>query len=427
MAPAGSPRALQMAVRCGADAVYLGGPAFNARASAANFTMEQLGEAFDYCHIHNVKAYVTLNTLLKNSELLPAFDAACDMLHMGADAFIVQDLGLIRMLKKHTNAELHASTQMSIHNACGVLAAQKLGCSRVVLARETPLDDIKKIKIETGAEIEIFIHGALCIGFSGQCLMSSMLGGRSGNRGCCAQACRLPYALTGKGKTVDSGYLLSAKDLCCADYIRDIISCGADSLKIEGRLKRPEYVGVVTRCYRELIDAVQNGDDPDVRDIKRQLSAIFNRGGFTKGYYLCKNDIVFPLQPNNTGCPIGKVISRDGRKIHADIPICRGDGVELRANGTSVGGGTVYEIYDANGKAETAVGDVRINSLGNNCAQAEIFRTTDAALIKDITAFTSKERGIIPLEIILRQTADALELTVSDTAASSFVLREYTF
>lgn len=211
MAPAGSQRALQMAVRCGADAVYLGGPAFNARASAANFTMEQLGEAFDYCHIHNVKAYVTLNTLLKNSELLPAFDAACDMLHMGADAFIVQDLGLIRMLKKHTNAELHASTQMSIHNAYGVLAAQKLGCSRVVLARETPLGDIAKIKKETGAEIEIFIHGALCIGFSGQCLMSSMLGGRSGNRGCCAQACRLPYALTGKGKTVDSGYLLSAK------------------------------------------------------------------------------------------------------------------------------------------------------------------------------------------------------------------------
>ena len=146
MAPAGSPKALQMAVRCGADAVYLGGPAFNARASAANFTMEQLGEAFDYCHIHNVKAYVTLNTLLKNGELLPAFDAACDMLHMGADAFIVQDLGLIRMLKKHTNAELHASTQMSIHNAYGVLAAQKLGCSRVVLARETPLGDIAKIK-----------------------------------------------------------------------------------------------------------------------------------------------------------------------------------------------------------------------------------------------------------------------------------------
>lgn len=427
MAPAGSPKALQMAVRCGADAVYLGGPAFNARASAANFTMEQLGEAFDYCHIHNVKAYVTLNTLLKNSELLPAFDAACDMLHMGADAFIVQDLGLIRMLKKHTNAELHASTQMSIHNACGVLAAQKLGCSRVVLARETPLGDIAKIKKETGAEIEIFIHGALCIGFSGQCLMSSMLGGRSGNRGCCAQACRLPYALTGKGKTVDSGYLLSAKDLCCVDYMRDIISCGADSLKIEGRLKRPEYVGVVTRCYRELIDAVQNGDDPDVRDIKRQLSAIFNRGGFTKGYYLRKHDIVFPLQPNNAGCQIGKVISRDGRKIHADIPICRGDGVELRANGISVGGGTVYEIYDANGKTETAVGDVRINSLGNNCAQAEIFRTTDAALIKDITAFTSKERGIIPLEIVLRQTADALELTVSDTAASSSVFREYTF
>lgn len=427
LAPAGSPEALLMAVRCGADAVYLGGPSFNARASAANFTFAQLEEAFDYCHTHNVKAYITLNTLLNDAELPRAYDDACKMAELGADAFIVQDLGLMRLLKQNTGFELHASTQMSIHNTLGVKAAERMGCKRVVLARETPLEEIRGIKKQTHAEIEVFAHGALCISFSGQCLFSSIAGGRSGNRGQCAQACRLPYRLLRDGTEADAGYLLSAKDLCSISYLKELVDAGVDSLKIEGRLKRPEYVGVVTRQYRLALDMIMQGKQYDPKEYIKQLLGIFNRGGFTYGYYKGKKDIVYSDMPNNTGVYVGRAESADGRRIVADTPLNKGDGIELRRDGISLGGGAVYELSDGSGKLLSGTGRLTINSLARNCAGAEIYRTTDSLLIQEINRFAEKERGNIPLQLLLRQEENGLWLTAADGEISACVFAEYRF
>ncbi len=427
LAPVGSPECLKMAVRCGANAVYLGGTAFNARAGASNFDKAQLQEALDYCHTHNVKVFITLNTLLYDNELLLAYDQACEMAKMGADAFIVQDIGLLSLLKNNTDFELHASTQMSIHNADGVKAAVMLGCKRVVLARETPFEDIAKIKKETDAELEVFVHGALCVGFSGQCLFSSLAGGRSGNRGKCAQACRLPYELTKNDRSLYKGYLLSPKDLCTVDNIKKFYNAGVDSLKIEGRLKRPEYVGVVTRQYRAVLDAISDGLDFDSYAATKELAAIFNRGGFTKGYYFGDRDVLFTTSPNNTGVCVGKVLSNDGRDVLLNEPVNKGDGVELRREGQSLGGGAVFDIQANGEKVSKTVGKARINSLAKQCAGAEIFRTTNIQQINEINLYASKERQIIGLDVYFSQLNDTLELTMVDGDATASIAVRYAF
>lgn len=427
LAPAGSRESLIMAVRCGADAIYMGGTSFNARASAANFNKEQLSEAIDYCHSHNVKAYITLNTLLYDDELMLAYDDACEISSMGADAFIIQDLGLLSLLKENTDIELHASTQMSLHNVDGVKTAVELGCKRVVLARETPIEDIKKIKERTDTEIEVFVHGALCIGFSGQCLFSSLVGGRSGNRGKCAQACRLPYELLNDSKECASGYLLSPKDLCTVSYINKLLDVGVDSLKIEGRLKRPEYVGVVTKQYREVLDLLSSDKDVEPTRYINELAAIFNRGGFTKGYYLGANDIIFSQSPNNTGIKVGRVLSADGKHIFADKRICKGDGVEIRRNSQGIGGGAVYDIIKDGNKVNSAEGKAVINSLAPSCKDAEIYRTTDKAQIDSINSYAAKEVPRIGLKVFFEQTENSLCLTVDDSRYKVAVEREYDF
>lgn len=427
LAPAGSYEALVMAVRCGADAVYMGGTSFNARANAANFNKEKLAEAIDYCHSHNVKTYITLNTLLYDDELEAAYEDACYMADIGADAFIVQDLGLLSLLRDNTNFELHASTQMSIHNVDGVNAALSLGCKRVVLARETPLEDIKRIKNETTAQIEVFVHGALCMGFSGQCLFSSLAGGRSGNRGKCAQACRLPYEVLNNGKHRAKGYLLSPKDLCTISYIRQLYDAKVDSFKIEGRLKRPEYVGVVTKQYREVLDLIKSGQAYDESAYIDELASIFNRGGFTKGYYLGAKDIIFSQSPNNTGVKIGRVLSNDGRHIIVDKRISKFDGVEIRKNGSGIGGGAVFDIIKDGNKANFAEGKISINPLAKNCKDADIYRTTDKEQIDAINNFAAKEVPIIGLGVILNQNEKQLKLRLSDEYDQVEVVREYEF
>lgn len=274
LAPAGSFEALRAAVENGADAVYLGGKAYSARAAAANFTAEELQAALDYCHIWAVKVYVTVNTLLRDDELDDALAYLGDLYRWGADAVIVQDLGLIRRAREELPAlELHGSTQMTLHNAGDVQAAEELGLRRVVLARELGLSDIAQISRRTSLELEVFVHGALCICYSGQCLLSSLIGGRSGNRGRCAQPCRQPYELL--GLEVPGEYVLSPRDLCLIDYLQELQEAGAVSLKIEGRLKSPDYVGVVVRTYRAALDG---------RPFDRgELAEVFNRG-FTTAY-----------------------------------------------------------------------------------------------------------------------------------------------
>lgn len=273
LSPAGDFDCLVAAVRGGADAVYVGGKLYSARAYAKNFDMETMERAVAYCHLHGVRLYVTLNTLLYNKEMREALEFARSLYLIGVDALIVADLGLIRALREYLpEMELHASTQMSVHNSYGADVAYSLGCTRVVLARELTGENMKRVSEACLPECEVFLHGALCVCHSGQCLFSSIVGGRSGNRGECAQPCRLPYS---------GAYPLSLSDLSLAGHVRELIDSGVASLKIEGRMKSPEYVYTVTSIYRRLLD---EGRDSDRSENKR-LEAAFSRGGFTDGYF----------------------------------------------------------------------------------------------------------------------------------------------
>ena len=277
LCPAGSVDALRAAVCNGADAVYLGADAFNARKGARNFTLEELPEAVRYCHARGVKVHLTLNTLVSDKEMKEAARVISAAAMAGVDAFIVQDLGILDLCRQIApSVELHASTQMSIHSLEGVLQAAQLGVSRVVLARELSRDEISYICRNSPVEIEVFVHGALCMCYSGQCYMSALIGRRSGNRGQCAQPCRLPYGYD----RFDEKYPLSLKDNCLAQYLRDLESLGVASVKVEGRMKRPEYVATVTGIYRDAIDQGRVSDNA-----METLQAVFSRQGFTQGYY----------------------------------------------------------------------------------------------------------------------------------------------
>ncbi len=270
---------LYAAVAAGADAVYLGGKRFGARAFAKNFEIDELALAVRYCHLHGVKLYVTLNTLIEDIELDDAVKYAAELYRIGVDALIVCDLGVIAAIRRHVpNLELHASTQMSINNTYGVKAVAEMGLSRAVVARELSLREIRSVVDSSPLEIEVFLHGALCVCHSGQCLFSSMVGGRSGNRGECAQPCRLPF---NGGK-----YPLSLKDLSLADHIPELIESGVASLKIEGRMKSPDYVYTVVSVYRRLLDEGRAANGKE----KELLRRAFSRGGFTDGYFLGKTE-----------------------------------------------------------------------------------------------------------------------------------------
>lgn len=274
LSPAGDFECLLAAVKGGADAVYVGGKSFGARAFAGNFDLSELERAVIYCHLHGVKLYVTVNTLLSDSEIHEALEF-CEKLYLiGVDALIVADLGLVGELKRRLpDFELHASTQMSVHNAPGADVAYSLGCSRVVLARELTRENITEVTEKCMPETEVFVHGAICVSTSGQCLFSSLVGGRSGNRGECAQPCRLPY-----GK----GYPLSMSDMSLAGHVRELIATGVASLKIEGRMKSPDYVYKVTSIYRRLLDGARDATVQEREELKR----VFSRGGFTDGYFV---------------------------------------------------------------------------------------------------------------------------------------------
>ena len=278
LAPAGSMEALRAAVCNGADAVYLGADTFNARMNARNFSAADLQEAVVYCHVRGVKVPLTLNTLVLDREMPRAAELIRMAASCGVDAFIVQDLGMVSLCRQLApDVPIHASTQMSIHSLEGVLEAAALGCSRVVLARELPAEEIAHICKKSPVEIEVFVHGALCMCYSGQCYLSSVIGRRSGNRGQCAQPCRLPY---GYGRFESTRYPLSLKDNCLAGELDELRRMGVASIKIEGRMKRPEYVAIVTRAYRTVL----NGGKLTQADLQ-ELETAFSRQGFTDGYF----------------------------------------------------------------------------------------------------------------------------------------------
>ncbi len=312
LAPAGSMESLIAAINNGADAIYLGGNKFSARAYASNFDNETMMKAVDYAHSYNVKVYVTINTILKQSELKEALKYAGYLYEIGVDAIIIQDLGLVKLIRDvYPDFELHASTQMTIHNAEGALYFREKGMQRIVLSRELTVDEIKYISKDLGIETEIFVHGALCVCYSGQCLMSSMIGGRSGNRGRCAQPCRMQYTLKGENFGERKAYLLSPKDTCFIDDMDAVIKSGTSSLKVEGRMKKPEYVAGVTRNYRKAIDKVLVNTKFDLQRGRQELAQLFNREGFAKAY-LYKNvgkDMMSYNYPKNTGVYIGRCLT----------------------------------------------------------------------------------------------------------------------
>lgn len=349
LAPAGNMAALHAAVAGGADAVYLGLEAFNARRGADNFTLETLREACDFAHLRGVSIYVTMNTIILPDEVGEALECVRQAYRAGADGFIVQDIGLAAEISRTLpEASLHLSTQMSTHNLAGVRAAARLGAERITLAREMSLDEISLLcaaAAEEGMEVEVFAHGALCVCYSGQCFMSSMIGGRSANRGMCAQACRLPYELQNKAlqKSLPSpgDHLLSPQDLCTADRVDDLVAAGVASLKIEGRMKSPEYVFAVTSVYRKALDAALAKENAAITDADRdRLTDAFSRG-FTTAYLDGKrgNDIMSYQRPNNRGLFLGRVDEvRDGaaylKSAHA---LTEGDVLEFwtrKGNGT---------------------------------------------------------------------------------------------
>ena len=341
--------ALHAAVAGGADAVYLGLEAFNARRGADNFTLETLREACDFAHLRGVSIYVTMNTIILPDEVGEALECVRQAYRAGADGFIVQDIGLAAEISRTLpEASLHLSTQMNTHNLAGVRAAARLGAERITLAREVSLDEIALLcaaAAEEGMEVEVFAHGALCVCYSGQCFMSSMIGGRSANRGMCAQACRLPYELQNKAlqKSLPSpgDHLLSPQDLCTVDRVDDLVAAGVASLKIEGRMKSPEYVFAVTSVYRKALDAALAKENAAITDADRdRLTDAFSRG-FTTAYLDGKrgNDIMSYQRPNNRGLFLGRVDEvRDGaaylKSAHA---LTEGDVLEFwtrKGNGT---------------------------------------------------------------------------------------------
>lgn len=333
LAPAGSYESFHAAIVAGADAVYAGGSKFGARAFAENFTEDQLLNAIDYAHLHQRKFYLTVNTLLKDYEIEQLPEYLEPLYQRGLDAVIVQDMGVLNVVRQYfPDMDIHASTQMTVTGVNGAQFLKENGAVRVVPAREISLEEVRNIKSVTGMEMECFVHGALCYCYSGQCLLSSLIGGRSGNRGQCAQPCRLPYTVDG-----EKGYLLSLKDICTLDIIPDLIEAGIDSFKIEGRMKRPEYVAGVTSIYRKYVDLyLKNPQKPywvDDKD-KEMLMDLFNRGGFHTGYYKQKNgrNMITIQKPNHIGVKAGTVLSQKGREVQmrALTDIAAGDLIEFK-------------------------------------------------------------------------------------------------
>jgi len=415
LAPVGGKNHLRAAVENGADAIYLGGRSFNARIKADNFSDEELLWALDYAHMRNVKVYAALNTLIMDDELMTAYEYAKFLYEAGVDALILQDVGFAQLVRRGMpDLHLHLSTQGSIYNSSGVRMAEELGFERVVLARELALKDIEEIARECRADIEVFVHGALCICYSGQCQMSRLSGGRSGNRGLCAQPCRLGY---------NGHYPLSPKDLCTIDSLGDLVEAGVKSFKIEGRMKTPEYVAVVTAIYRKYLDRyLKDGHykvDPEDR---WALNQVFNRGGFTEGYLFQNpgSKLITEELPKHQGVYLGKVKQKLKNNL-VDIIVDSGgklrlgDGIEIRSDKLP---GNVVTYIEDRGAGNFRIGDIK----GAVSPGDKVFKISDKELnrtarstYEPLTDGMEKYRKKVPVKMIFTaKEGEKIILTVSE-------------
>ena len=389
LSPAGSLDAARAAIANGADAIYLGAERFNARDDGAQLTLEELDQACRLAHSRGARVYLTLNTLIKPAELIDALGLLGECIDRGIDAVIVQDLGLVRLIRRvYPTLEIHGSTQMTVHDSAGAAVLEQLGVQRVVLARENTLDDIRTIRAAVpGLSLESFVHGALCISYSGQCYMSGMISERSANRGSCAQSCRKDYSLTDSatGETLDTGFLISARDLAAHEHLEDLAEAGIRTIKVEGRKKKPEYVATVTRSYRAFLDQVAKGEHVQPLEHEGDLVQIFSRG-FTGGMYggRAGRDYVTRDQPDNRGVEIGVVTAwaRGGLFVELSAPLETGDGIALeppRGEAGTVTGFTISSVrtLSASGGITRQVVDAR-TPVPNGW---RVLRTSHAALL----------------------------------------------
>lgn len=407
LAPAGSYESLKAAIAAGADAVYIGGTRFGARAYADNLDEQRLLEVIDYVHLHGRKIYLTINTLLKESELQQElYDYLLPYYRQGLDAVIVQDMGVLCFVKENfPDLPIHASTQMTITDKLGAKFLENQGVERIVTSREMHIDEIKEITENTSLEIESFVHGALCYCYSGQCLYSSLIGGRSGNRGQCAQPCRLPYKVQGEK---ESQYVLSLKDICTLEYIPELVEAGIYSFKIEGRMKKPEYVALVTAMYRKYVDLYMSvGREKykvDPRD-KEKLMDLYNRGGSHGGYYHALNgrDMISIGRPNHAGVPALKVLKYNGKTVTAKAI-------------TDIGAGDVIELPDGKENYTFAKEVLKGQTISFPTHKKQIFtqdiilnRVRNESLLREIneTIIQKKVKEKIDGKLILSSTSSA--------------------
>lgn len=393
LSPAGNIESLKSAINNMADAVYLGLEHFNARIKADNFSTYNLKEWVEFCHLYTVKVYVTLNTLIKDEEINQVKECLIACKDAGVDALIITDLAVLDLCRKYApNIPLHASTQLGIHNYLGAKFAERLGFKRIILSRETSIEDIKAIKKHTDLEIEYFIHGAMCVSFSGGCLLSSISSGNSGNRGLCLQPCRKLYS---NSLTEETAYYLSPKDQCLIEHIDELILAGVDSFKIEGRLKSPEYVASVVKTYRKMLDCHIVSKN-DIINMKKT----FNRGNFSQGYaFSDKKDIMYKHNPSNIGILIGEIIDcRKNKKgfyntiIKSTHKLSNGDGCKIIQGNSELGGFTVNLIKSTDNL-------YTLYTKEKFPAGANVHLTYDATLSKELNSVGRKIN--LKTEIIL--------------------------
>ena len=421
LAPAGNYDAVRAAVNAHADAIYLGGSMFSARAFAGNFDEKELLDTIDYCHTFDVKVYMAINTLLKNEEIKRLPEYVKPFYREGVDGIIVQDMGVAGVLSAcFPDLPLHGSTQLSVSSEYGAAFLKKIGMTRFVPSRELSLDEIRAIKDKVNIEIETFVHGAMCYSYSGRCLMSSYAGGRSGNRGRCAQPCRKKYRLGD-----ESAYMLSLKDMCMLQDIDKLMDAGIDSFKIEGRMKKPEYVAATTYAYKEIRDAYLSG----CKDLKKiasgyedMLRDVYNRGGFYSGYYFTAHgrQMLADIRPNHTGVKIGKVSSIE--KPFVKVKLCN-----------DVNAADVLEIRGRKGVVELTCGEAAaahstIFLKGKNFQSFsigdQIYRTRNSKLLNDIQKeIIDSDRKIAVKALLTARIGERIKLSVStyDTARTKTV------
>lgn len=415
LSPAGNFEMLKSAIHNGADAIYLAGNKYGARKFATNFSNEEIVEAIKYAHLYGVKIYITVNTLIKDEEVSEFLDFIEYIHKNNVDAIIIQDLGMINLIRKtFPNLEIHASTQFHNHNIEDLKYLKEIGVKRAVLARELSLNEIKDLDIDI--EKEIFIHGALCICYSGQCLMSSIIMNRSGNRGECAGMCRLPYTLLENGKIINTPgkYLISPKELCTIENIKEIIESGVDSLKIEGRMKSPEYVGYITKIYRKVIDAYYNNESISITEEEiNNLKVLYNRE-FTNGFLFNEKKIINQKTPNHQGIEIGQVLDYNSKKITIKLKkdLNQGDGIRFKNEDKGL---FVNFLYNKKGLLINQGKSNQIiqvdNKIGLNSKDI-VLKTVDGVLIKNIKNYKLKQ---IPISInVLAKLNQKLTIEFND-------------